>query len=71
MLRIIEGKVSAAPRLIEDEAFFQELVALSPNEMPSGGLVIEALDDLGRVRWTAYYSSYERLMELARELMPR
>ena len=71
MLRIIEGTENNATRLVEEDVFFREVVERGPSELPPGGLVIEALEELGRIRWTAYYSSYERLMELARELSPR
>jgi hypothetical protein len=71
MLRIIEGAAATATRLVEEEVFVREVIGSGPSEIPPGGLVIEALDELGRVRWTAYYSSYERLVELARELSPR
>lgn len=70
MLRIHREGEGLAPRLVEARVFVQEIDAYArgTDRWPRGGLRIEALDEHGRVRWTGYYSSSERLRELGREL---
>ena len=77
VLRIIHGD-SAPPRSIEEQAFIAEVEALDTESRPADGIplgasfrlpcTVESLDGLGRLRWRAYCSTREGLLDLAREL---
>ena len=62
VLRIIHRGTGASPRLVEERAFIAEVEACS---LPC---TIESVDGLGRLRWRAYCSTREGLLDLAREL---
>jgi hypothetical protein len=63
----VTGRHDESSRLVEEGAFVQEVMQRRL-DLESGPLRVEALDDELRVRWTAYYSSHERLLDLVHEL---
>jgi hypothetical protein len=67
VLRVIhEG---TPPRLLDERAFIDEVrLSHGPGRAPLLPVTIEALDGLGRLRWRAYCSTLERLLDLTREL---
>jgi hypothetical protein len=69
VLRIIHGGQGASPRLIDEQAFIAEIEALAldapPQTLPC---TVESIDGLGRLRWRAYCSTREGLLDLARQL---
>jgi hypothetical protein len=75
MLRIIHGGPGASPRLIEERAFIAEVGGLDGTAPALRGgascplpCTIESVDGLGRLRWRAYCSTRDGLLDLAREL---
>jgi hypothetical protein len=70
VLRIIHGRTGGAPRVVQEQAFIAEIEALRS----SGGIgealpcTVESVDGLGRLRWRAYCSTLQGLLDLAREL---
>ena len=74
MLRIIHKDKSETPRLLEEQAFIAEVELMGPAGPIPGVPVlalpctVESLDGLGRLRWRAYCSTREGLLDLAREL---
>ena len=68
MLRILHGASGDAARLIDEQAFIAEVEAHVQGLHPTLPCTVEALDGLGRLRWRAYCSTREGLLDLAREL---
>ena len=69
VLRVSSAEKNGAYRLIDEADFVREIMQRGDAlELGASGLRIEALDDQFRVRWVAYYSSQERLLEFAREV---
>lgn len=69
MLRIIHGRTGGAPRLVQEAAFIAEISGLRTTG--AGAVLpctVESLDGLGRLRWRAYCSTLQGLLDLAREL---
>jgi hypothetical protein len=69
VLRIIHGRTGGAPRLVQEAAFIAEIAGLRTSGV--GGVLpctVESLDGLGRLRWRAYCSTLQGLLDLAREL---
>jgi hypothetical protein len=67
VLRILHDG-TAAPRLIEEQAFIAEVEASAHGAQPRLPCTVESIDGLGRLRWRAYCSTREGLLDLAREL---
>jgi hypothetical protein len=70
VLRIIHGRTGGAPRVVQEQAFIAEIEALRSGGGTGEALpcTIESLDGLGRLRWRAYCSTLQGLLDLAREL---
>jgi hypothetical protein len=70
VLRIIHGRTGGAPRLVQEAAFIAEITGLRASSGVGDVLpcTVESLDGLGRLRWRAYCSTLQGLLDLAREL---
>jgi hypothetical protein len=69
VLRILPSGTDKAPRTLDEQAFIAEVEALRADaQHPALPCTVESLDGLGRLRWRAYCSTHEGLLDLAREL---
>jgi len=72
MLRITLPREPSARRTLTEDEFIEEIEGLQVGgfaDAPLGPVTVEALDAEGRVAWRAYYGSFARLGQLARELL--
>lgn len=69
VLRIIDARTGASPRQVEEQVFIAEIEALrTGSTVASLPCTVESIDGLGRLRWRAYCSTLQGLLDLAREL---
>ncbi|HMI94043.1 MAG TPA: hypothetical protein VK509_21870 [Polyangiales bacterium] len=68
VLRILHGDSADAARLIDEQAFIAEVEAPVQGAHPPLPCTVESIDGLGRLRWRAYCSTREGLLDLARQL---
>lgn len=72
MIRVALKPADTPPRVLSEDEFIREIAELQAAGFAGakpGPVSVEALDADGRVRWRAYYTSIERLAEMAEELV--
>ena len=72
MIRVALKPADAPPRVLSEEEFIREIAELAAAGFTGakpGPVSVEALEPDGRVSWRAYYTSIERLAEMAEELV--
>ena len=71
MLRVLFNEVGAAPWLLTEDEFLEHIGALAQRGfvgVPVGRVSVEAIDELDRIQWRAYYPNTAALAILAREI---
>jgi hypothetical protein len=72
MTRVALKQGEAPARVLSEEEFINEIAALEAagfRGAAPGPVTVEALDEDGRVCWRGYYTSVERLAQLAHQLV--
>jgi hypothetical protein len=71
MIRLFLGRGSDQVRVLQDADFIREVEAHAGQgftNAPPGPVMVEVLDRVGRLRWTAFYETFSRLSDLAAQL---
>jgi hypothetical protein len=71
MLRVFFGQVEVPPWVLSEDELLSRVESLAEEGCagtPAGPVSVEAVDELGRLKWRAHYSSAADLAILARQI---